>query len=67
MITESKTYNPPTGSDRMYRRQYAEGYTAALSGMGDDNPYDVDAERYSKVIQARHWFWQAGFDECGGA
>ena len=63
MLTSHRTYNPPDGEDRIYLKQYDEGFQASIRGDADDNPYDVDAERYSKVIQLRHWFWDAGYDE----
>lgn len=62
-LTTFRTYDPPVEEDRVYHRQYDEGYREAMRGMPYDNRYATLDIRYSRIQDLKSYWWQAGYDD----
>ena len=62
-LTMYRTYFPPPWDYRMYRKQYDAGFSAAVHGEPDGNPYPTLNKPFSRVQDLRRYWWQAGYDD----
>ena len=65
-IFKSHMFCKPFGDDAIYLKQYEQGYTAAMLGKPDCNPYKIPQYRPSARADMQNMYWQAGYDEYEG-